>query len=322
MQYRIPAILIILSPTFLASVSDAQSRSNARRSAAPTFQQMPGALTQISVGCGVWGVNSSGEAFYYNDASHGWIGDDRQSVAFSQIVAGGSGSFNDSWAIAASHVPYSHGVRNSSDGSRSTSSWDSMDWPHFVNIASDFWNVWGIDESNRVFRYMKGHGEFFQIPGSLVQIASIGGNFEVQAWGLDKANHIYKFHDAVGGHGTFEQVPGELIQIAVGNTPRAIEAWGINSAHQIYRYSYTTQSFEQVPGALATIAVGIAGVWGLNDSGEIYRFNASTNAFERVPGNLKQISLAPGCDDGVWGINSRNEVFKLSVATDAMQYQH
>jgi hypothetical protein len=267
-------------------------------------------------------VNSSGQAFYYNDANHGWVGDDHSDVVFTQVVAGGSGSFNDSWALAASHVPYSHGVSNSSDGSRSVSSWDAMDWPHFAQISSDYNNVWGLDESNRIFRYMKYYRTFFQIPGSLVQIASLGGKFQVQAWGLDAAHHIYKFQDAVGGHGTFEPVSGELIEIAVGNTPRAIEVWGINSAHQIYRFNDKTRSFEQVPGALAKIAVGIDGVWGLNDSGDIYRFNASTNSFEQVPGNLKQIALASGCDDGVWGINGRNEVFRLSVATDAMQYQH
>src|SRR5258708_2950872 len=126
MQYTIPGILIILSPMFLASVSDAQSRSNTRTSAAPTFQQMPGALTQISVSCGVWGVNSSGRAFYYNDVNHGWVGDDHSDVVFTRVVAGGSDSFNDSWGLSASHIPYNHGVRNSSDGSRSVISLDAM----------------------------------------------------------------------------------------------------------------------------------------------------------------------------------------------------
>jgi hypothetical protein len=327
MKYRILSAIVLLSSIVLVPVCNAQIRSGAIASRLPSFQQIPGALAQISVGCGIWGVNQSGEIFFYDDVTHAWDRADQSGTVFIQVAAGSSSSVNDAWALDASHVAYSHVVRNSSDGSRSTSSWDALEWPHLVQIEADLNNVWGLDESGRIYRYLKNNPirdtpSLIQIPGTLVQIASLGGNFQVQTWGLDSSHRIYKFHELVGGGGTFELVPGALIQIAVGQWVRPTEVWGINEAHQIYRFNEKTSSFEQVPGSLARIAVGIDGVWGLNDSDEIYQFKEESNSFARVPGNLRQIALAPGCDDGIWGINSKNEIYRMGVATDAMQLRH
>jgi virginiamycin B lyase len=150
--------------------------------------------------------------------------------------------------------------------------------------------VWGLNNSNQIFRYNESAFAFEQVPGIMTNI-SVGTKGDV--WGVNSSDQIFVFVD------NFAQIPGQLRLIAVGNGI----VWGINASGQIFQYDGT--GFIQVAGSLQTIVAGGNEVWGLNSSGQTFRY--ADSSFQRIPGNLKTIALNQ--NSLVWGINESEEIF-------------
>jgi sugar lactone lactonase YvrE len=264
---------------------------------APTWQQVPGMLSQVSVGSDgtVWGLNSAGQAYFFNPQTQSW---QQAPGLLTQIVVGASGFV---WGLNASGQIYRYDP--------ATQSWDQIPGTlSQIAVGSDG-DVWGINSSAQVYHFNSATETWTQIPGALAQIA-VG--YDGAIWGINAAQQIYRFNP---GTQSWQQVPGSLKQIAVGADG---DVWGINNAGQIYHFNSLTQRWHNTPGSLAQIAVGSASnVWGLDATGAVWCFNAQTQVWDQIPGQLAQIAV--GADGAVWGVNSADQIYQFVQPTEPTQ---
>jgi sugar lactone lactonase YvrE len=267
---------------------------------APTWQQVPGSLSQVSVGSDgtVWGLNSAGQIYMFNPQTQTW---QQAPGLLTQIAVGANGSI---WGLNAAGQIYRYDP--------STQSWDEIPGALSQIAVGADGDVWGINSSAQVYHFNAASETWTQIPGALAQIA-VG--YDGAVWGISPTQQIYRFNPGTQG---WQQIPGSLKQIAVGADG---DVWGINNAGQIYHFNTLTQRWHNTPGSLAQIAVGSASnVWGLDATGSIWCFNAQTQAWDQIPGQLAQI--AAGANGAVWGVNSANQIYQFVQPTEPMHTFH
>jgi sugar lactone lactonase YvrE len=266
----------------------------------PGWQQMPGSLSQISVGSDgtVWGLNSAGQAYFFNPQTQTW---QQAPGSLTQIAVGASGIV---WGLNAAGQIYRYDP--------ATQSWDQIPGTlSQIAVGSDG-DVWGINASSQVYHFNSATETWTQIPGALAQVA-VG--YDGAIWGINAAQQIYRFNP---GTQAWQQIPGAVKQIAVGADG---DVWGINNAGQVYHFNTLSQHWDNTPGSLAQIAVGSASnVWGINSTGAIWCFNAQTQAWDQIPGQLAQIAV--GADGAVWGVNSANQIYQFAQPTQPTQTLH
>jgi hypothetical protein len=257
------------------------------------WQQMPGLLSQISVGSDgtVWGINSIGQTYMLNPFTQTW---QQAPILFAQIAVG-SQSFV--WALNAAGQVYRYDPI--------LESWDQIPGTlSQIAVGSDG-DVWGINSSGQIYHFNPTTQTWTAIPGALAQIA-VG--YDGAIWGINAAQQIYRFNP---GTQSWQQIPGALKRVAVGADG---DVWGINNAGQIYHFNTLRQQWDNAPGSLAQIAVGSASnVWGINAAGAIWRFNAQTQTWNQIQGQLAQIGV--GANGAVWGLNSADQIYQFVQPT-------
>jgi len=267
---------------------------------AAQWQQMPGLLSQVSVGSDgtVWGINSAGQVYMFNPQTQTW---QQAPGLLTQVVVGSSGFV---WALNAAGQIYRYDP--------TLQSWDQIPGAlSQIAVGSDG-DVWGINSSAQVYHFNSATQTWSHIPGALAQIA-VG--YDGAIWGINAAQQIYRFNP---GTQNWQQIPGALKRVAVGADG---DVWGINNADQTYHFNSLSQQWNNAPGSLAQIAVGSASnVWGIDAVGAIWRFNAQAQAWNQIPGQLAQIGV--GANGAVWGVNSANQIYQFVQPTQPTQTLH
>jgi hypothetical protein len=124
-------------------------------------------------------------------------------------------------------------------------------------VATGGGEVWALDASGHVYRFVPSTSQFTLMTGTLTQIAvGVDG-----VWGLNSSGQIFEFNPVTQ---VFNRITGTLSSISVGGNG----VWGLNAAHQVFRYEASTRKFIQIAGAsLSSISVGTgAGVWGIDSA--------------------------------------------------------
>ena len=299
-----------------------------------SFTQVPGALSQISVGAdgAVWGLNAGGQIYQRNSTTQSWT---YVPGALAHVFVGSSAAV---WGINSGGQIYR---------------WDpnaqAWDWipGNLVQLAVGCdGDVWGLNSSGSIYHFNAQTQGWQQIPGKLAQIA-VG--FDGAVWGLNASHSVYRFNQAsqafgwtggtltqlaVGADGdtwgldnqsifhfdqhsqSWQQTQGALTQLAVGSGG---VVYGRNAANQVCQYNATSQTCTWINSALSQLAAGANGaVWGLDQSGGIWVLNqptATTGALHQMPGGMSQLSAAS--DGSVWALNSAGGIFQFNAATQS-----
>jgi virginiamycin B lyase len=185
-----------------------------------------------------------------------------------------------------------------------------------TQVAAGRTEVWGLNASHQVYRFIPGTKQFVKISGSLTQIA-VGGGALLQAdevWGVNASGGIYRF---TFSSMTLVQVPGVLSQIVVGEGDfdrcHPYEVWGINPNLLVYRYDYCSGQFHQSPTApaLTHIATGGGDLWGLDEFAQIWHYSFQQLQWNQIPGSLQQITV--GVND-VFGLDGNGNVYRFDAS--------
>jgi len=184
-------------------------------SSALAWQQVPGLLSQISVGSDgtVWGLNSAGQIYMFNSQTQTW----QQVPGLLAQIAVGSSSFV-------------FGLNGAGQIYRYDAS--SQGWDQIPGILSQLavgcdGDLWGINSGAQVFHFNSGQQTWVQVPGALAQLA-VGADGTV--WGLNNANQIWRFN---AQKQSWDSIAGQLTQISVGADA---VVWGVNASGQTYEY--------------------------------------------------------------------------------------
>jgi len=265
-----------------------------------TWQQVPGLLSQISVGSDgtVWGLNSAGQPYMFNPQTQTW---QQAPGVLTQITVASSGVV---WGLNAAGQIYRYDP--------STKGWDQIPGTLSQLAVGSDGDVWGINSSSQIFHFNAATQTWVRIPGALTQIA-VG--YDGGIWGLNASQQVYRFNP---GTQSWQQLSGLLKRVVVGGDG---DAWGINSAGQAYHFNTLSQQWQNTSASLAQIAVGSASnVWGLDPGGGIWCYNGQAQAWNQVPGQLMQITV--GEDGAVWGLNSGQQIYQFVQPTQATQTLH
>ena len=95
-----------------------------------------------------------------------------------------------------------------------------------TQIAVGVSGVWGVNNSNQVYRYDPNTTGFDQVAGTLVQIAAGGDG----VWGLDPLGQIWLWDPSSA---SFVQVDGVFKSFAVGS---GAGVWAVNSSGQVFTF--------------------------------------------------------------------------------------
>jgi len=266
----------------------------------PTWQQVPGSLSQISVGSDgtVWGLNSAGQPYMFNSQTQTW---QQAPGLLTQVTVASNGVV---WGLNAAGQIYRYDP-------------SSQGWDQIPGILSQFavgsdGDLWGMNSSSQTYHFNASTQTWVQIPGALAQLA-VG--YDGAVWGINASQQVYRFNP---GTQNWQQVAGLLKRVAVGADG---DAWGINSAGQTYHFNALSQQWQNTGASLAQLAVGSASnVWGIDTAGGVWSFNASAQAWNQVPGQLAQIAV--GENGAVWGLNSAQQIYQFVQPTQAAQTFH
>lgn len=302
----------LVSGTRSASLTFSDSASNSPQSisisgtgAVPntipsvSFTQIPGALTQISVGADgtVWGLNSGGQIFEYNSGNPGWT---LIPGTLSRILVGSGSAV---WGLNASQEIFSRNV--------AAGSWTMIPGALVQLVVGCDGDVWGLNASESIYHYEVANQTWQQIPGTLAQLA-VGSDGAV--WGINGGDAVYRFNNATQ---SFSAVPGSLTQIAVGADG---DVWGLDN-QTVFHFNPLTQTFTAMAGALKQLAVGSGGnVYGLNSSNQVCQYNAQSQSCAWMNPALTQI--AAGANGAVWGLDASSNIWTLNQATQASGVFH
>ncbi len=263
------------------------------------FQQVPGALKQLSVGANgtLWGINSSGEIYMFNSQSQSFTS---VGGTLAQIAVDANGSF---WGLNPGGSVY-HWNPSAQD-------YDIVPGNLAQLAVGADGDVWGLNSGGLIYHFNNATNSLDNVPGVL---SSIAVGFSGAVWGVNASGLVYRYNP---GTQNFQEVSGSLTQIAVGADG---DVWGLDNGNVLH-FNRLTQSWESVPGALSQITVGSAGnVWGLNASGNIYQFNAQSRNWNQFSGSLTEIVAAE--NGTVWGINGSEQIYELSGPTQPTQMFH
>jgi hypothetical protein len=186
-----------------------------------------------------------------------------------------------------------------------------------TQVAAGRAEVWGLNASHQVYRFIRGTRTFVKISGSLTQLAVGGGSLlqSDEVWGVSASGAIYRFNFSTK---TLVQVTGVLSQIVVGegdfDSCHPYEVWGINPNLLVYRYDYCSGQFHQSPTAppLTHIATGGGDLWGLDEFAQIWHYSFQQQQWNQIPGSLQQITV--GVND-VWGLDGLGNVYRYDPST-------
>jgi len=278
-----------------------------------TFEQVPGSLSQISVGAdgAVWGIDPNQNIFTWDSTTGQFV---QVPGALTQIAVGNA---NAVWGINAQGLIFR---------------WDSssQNWTYIpgflkrIAVGADG-DVWGFNQDRQVWHYDQQAQTWDFIPTSYL---TIYGGVEQIVVGNDGS--VYALIDTSPGYedalwfnpgtGKFQYLPVPVQEIdfmSIGTI--AVGADGDLWSNGGYSFHYSPLGQWNVAGgnnSVTQLAVGSgANVWGLASpaqpsppiDGSIYRWNAQTQNWVQVPGALAQI--AAGADGSVWGVNSQNNVY-------------
>jgi hypothetical protein len=285
---------------FQTSLAGTANAFVAKFSTPPGWQQVPGSLSQVSVGSDgtVWGINSAGQIYMFNPLMQTWV---QAPGLLTQIAVGSSGVI---WGLNAAGQIFRYDP--------ASQSWDQI--PGILSqiaVGSDG-DVWGVNTSGQVYHFDSSQQNWVEIPGALAQIA-VG--YDGVVWGINSAQQVYRFNP---GTQNWQQVAGLLKQVAVGGDG---DVWSINSAGQTYHFNTLSQQWQNTGASLAQLAVGSASnVWGLDSAGGVWNYNGQAQAWNQVPGQLLQIAV--GENGAVWGVNSANQIYQFLQPTQPTQTFH
>lgn len=286
-RFRLAALTTVLG-LFMSGAIDAQ------------FQNLPGALQQISVGADgtVWGLNSAGEIYKYDSQQQTWV---QERGALAQIAVGSASSV---WGLNAAGQIYRWNT--------ATQVWDLIPGNLSQIAVGADGDVWGLNYQEHIYHFNAQTQGWTQIPGTLKQIA-VG--FDGAVWAINSANSVYRFNP---GTGFFRQVPGTMTYIAAGADG---DVWGLNDT-SVYHFDRLSQSWDHMPGTLSQISVGAgSNVWGLGSGGQVYQYDALSTAWAPM-GVTPLTSISAGANGAVWGLGSPHAIYRFTGPTQPAQVFH
>ena len=284
---------VLIDPTtgqqFIGNVIPASELGNVFAWPVTSWQQVPGSLSQISVGSDgtVWGLSSAGQPYMFNPQTQTWL---QAPGLLTQIAVGSSGVV---WGLNAAGQIYRYDP--------SSQTWDQI--PGILSqiaVGSDG-DVWGINSAGQVFHFNAATQTWVQAPGALAQIA-VG--YDGAVWGINASQQVYRFNP---GTQNWQQVAGLLKQVAVGGDG---DAWGINSAGQAFHFNTLSQQWQNTFASLKQIAVGSASnVWGLDSAGGGLEFQRAGASVESSSG-----TTGADCGRGEWrGMGSEQRAADIPI---------
>jgi virginiamycin B lyase len=156
-----------------------------------SFEQVPGFLTEISVGAtlAVWGINASNEVYRYNGSSFQKV----PGAVLRSIAVGTEGLVV--WGISPSNEVYWYNIDSSSQFNKVPSAVLQS-----IAVGIDG-TVWGINDSNEIYRFNSSSSRFDKMPGPPLTQIAVGSATAV--WGISDLNEVYQYNRS-----SFQKVPG------------------------------------------------------------------------------------------------------------------
>jgi virginiamycin B lyase len=263
---------------------------------AQTWIQVPGTLTQISVGNSttIWGVNSSNSIYDYNGAT--WT---QVPGLLTQVAVGSDGTV---WGINAYQQVYQY--------QSLTNSWTNIPGSLTSISVGGKDMVWGLNSSGSVYRFDPGIQAWDHITGVLTQlsVASDGTVIGLNAGQLfyfEPMSQLFQGVTGVSGAPPLSQVVAGF-----GGAVFALDTSG-----NIYQFNTTTQTLETLTGNLSQIAVGSNyAIYGVNAAQTAYEYNLQTALWTELPG-AALTKIAVSSDGTVWGLSSTGQIYYLQPAS-------
>jgi Tectonin domain len=284
-----------------------------------SFDQIPGALTQIAVGGGtllqsdeVWGINASGEIYRFDFTTKTLV---QVPGALTQIAVGGAAGYGDNchpyevWGINSPNV-----YRYNYCYSQFESVPNAGGLGNFTQIAvGPIGDVWGLWQGTSYNDYAA---------GSIV--------FEYTPWDANSVNGVEQVwricNGCNSGYGptqpvfTWQQITVGTNQAWVVDSFGAIWFWApsLNIAHSgpgvgidIYGIDNTQTSFPYAP-QVTQIACGGDGVWFISSGGHMGHLVPGVVSYldeEPPAGADAPAQIAVGSGAGVWMIDVSDQVY-------------
>jgi hypothetical protein len=183
------------------------------------FVQVPGILTQISVGIGnqdnchpyeVWGINAGEEVFRFNYCESAFV---QVSGSLTQVATGGG----DVWGLNNAGQIFHFNL--------AAESWQQISGA-LGTISVGVNDVWGINGSSQLYRYDAKTGVFNLVAAPVEEVAAGGDG----VWAINTSNAIFRFDPS---REEFVQVTGELKGITAGS---GAGVFGVNTGDQVFTF--------------------------------------------------------------------------------------
>ena len=260
---------------------------------AQTWVQVPGTLSQISVGDSttILGVNSADDVSQYNNAG-GWT---KLPGLLTQVAVGTDGAV---WGINSSGQTYQY--------QSSTGTWTNIPGTLTSIYVGGKDLVWGLNASGYIYRFDPATKEWEQVVGAASQLSVASDGTVI---GLSQGQLFFfepvlqQFVGVAGVNGA-----GPLSQIVAGF---GAAVFAIDTSGNVYQFDVLSQQLISIPGNLSQIAVGsISSIYGVNSAQVAYQFSTTTGTWTKLPGAaLTKIAVSP--DGTVWGLSSTGQVYYL-----------
>jgi hypothetical protein len=183
------------------------------------FVQIPGILTQITVGVGnqddchpyeVWGVNSGDEIWRFNYCENEFV---QVPGSLTQVATGGG----DVWGINSAGQIFHFNFN--------ADTWGQV--PGFLNqIAVGVNDMWGINGAGALYRYDPKTGAFNLVAATVSEVSAGGDG----VWVIAPNGAIFRFDPS---REEFVQLSGAFKSIAVGS---GAGVFGVNPEDQVFTF--------------------------------------------------------------------------------------
>jgi hypothetical protein len=183
------------------------------------FVQIPGILTQITVGPGnqddchpyeVWGVNSGDEIWRFNYCTNEFV---QVGGSLIQVATGGG----DVWGINSAGQIFHFNL--------AAQSWGQVSG-FLTQIAVGVNDMWGLNGAGQLFRYDPKTGAFNEVAATVGEVSAGGDG----VWVIAGSDDIFRFDPS---REEFVEVSGSLKSIAAGS---GAGVFGVNSEDQVFTF--------------------------------------------------------------------------------------
>ncbi|MFJ9371401.1 tectonin domain-containing protein [Nocardia sp. NPDC101769] len=168
-------------------------------------------------------------------------------------------------------------------------------------------NLWGVDDSESIYRYTG--GSWTKIPGGLSQV-SISKSGVV--WGVNSWGGVYRYDTT--SPWSWTRMPGTLAQVEVADNNGV---WGLDAAGKVFRYDATANSWSPIAGTMKQLSAcynprgGNWYLWGIDTTGHVCQYDFNNNWYQCPNNNTSGTMVEVNTTDAmsIYALDSAGQMF-------------